>query len=218
MVGRVSRSMVEEFKKIPSSTLSDVLDKLGLSGVAEGIKPITGGVKVVGPAFTVIEEVGRKDAYTLEDFGVGSAIEEAEGGEVLVFSMGGARVSTWGGLASLAAKVKGLEGVVVDGGVRDVERIRELKFPVFARHVTPVSGKTRVKVVSLKKPVVCGGVLVKHGDLVVGDDTGVVFVPLEAVEEVLEEARKIEEKEASIEEGLKKGLTLSEAARRYRHI
>lgn len=198
--------------------LSDVLDRLGVGGVAEGLRPVAGGMRVAGSAFTVKEEVGAKGSYTLEEFDVGGVVDEAERGDVLVFSMGGARVSTWGGLASVAARVKGVGGVVVDGGVRDVEEIKRLRFPVFARHITPVSGKTRVKVVSVREPVVCGGVLVRCGDVVVGDETGLVFIPSDMVDKVLEAARELEGKERVIRRGLRRGLSLKDAARSYKHV
>jgi len=108
--------------------------------------------------------------------------------------------------------------VVVDGAVRDVDEIRAMKYPVFARHVAPTSGKRRVKIVSVGEAVSCGGITVQPLDLVVGDGTGVAVVPRERAQELLEIARSIEEKEGKIRREIKRGASFSEVARKYSHI
>jgi len=195
--------------------LSDALDKLGISGVMNGVYPVCDGAKLAGAAFTVKGIVGN---YAFEDFAIGQVIDSAKRGEAIVIDLGGHRVSSWGGLASASARLKGIAGVVVDGAVRDVDEIRAMKYPVFARHVAPISGKRRVKIVSVGEAVSCGGITVQPLDLVVGDGTGVAVVPRERVQELLEIARSIEEKEGKIRREIKRGASFSEVARKYSHI
>src|SRR5262245_22617864 len=101
---------------------------------------------------------------------------EAAAGDVLVIDNAGQCVSTFGGLATLAAKTKGIAGVIVDGGVRDREEMLGQKLPVFARHMTPLTGRTRIALSAINEPVSCGGVRVRPGDLIVADGSGVIAV------------------------------------------
>jgi regulator of RNase E activity RraA len=113
-------------------------------------------------------------------------IDACRPGEVLVIDNGGACVSTFGGLATLAAKLKGIAGLVCDGGVRDREEMEELRFPVFARHMTPLTGRSRLAVVATNVPVSGGGVRVRPGDVIVADGSGVVCIPAEHAARVAE--------------------------------
>jgi regulator of RNase E activity RraA len=115
----------------------------------------------------------------------------------------------WGGLMSLEAIQRGVAGVVVDGAVRDVDTIRELGLPVFARHVTPCVGSNRT-VGSTGNPIVCGGVIVRTGDLIIADDDGVVVVPEERIEEVLQRIAAIVEKEKGIAEKVRSGAHIAD--------
>jgi regulator of RNase E activity RraA len=109
---------------------------------------------------------------------------------VVVISTGGSkRNAPWGELLSTAALARGARGAVVDGLVRDVRRIEELGFPVFAAGIKPVDSKGRGIVIDLNVPVECAGVLVHPGDLVVADFDGVVVVPSGIVDDVLRVAK-----------------------------
>ena len=88
---------------------------------------------------------------------------------MLVIDNAGKSVSTFGGLATLAAKTRGLAGVIVDGGVRDREEMEEQRLPVFARHMTPLTGRTRIALSAINAAVSCGGVRVRPGDVIVAD-------------------------------------------------
>ncbi|MCG8560693.1 MAG: hypothetical protein MI824_12895, partial [Hyphomicrobiales bacterium] len=126
--------------------------------------------------------------------------------------------STWGGLASYAAKVKGIAGLVVDGGVRDREEIIEYGFPVFSRHVVPTPGRTRIRVAALGEPVSCGGVRVRQGDIIVADGTGVVCIPDELAEEVTALAARFSADDAQAKTELDAGLTFREAMAKFKRI
>ena len=87
-------------------------------------------------------------------------------------------------LPSYAAKLKGIGGLVVDGGIRDREEIVEFSFPAFSKHMVPTPGKTRIKVLSINEPIVCAGVRVRKGDVIVAHGTGVLCLPAEHAEEI----------------------------------
>jgi regulator of RNase E activity RraA len=125
---------------------------------------------------------------------------------------GGAQISTFGGLAALAASLRGAAAVVIDGGCRDIEEIRATDLWLGSRFVTPTSGKTRIRVESIGDPVHLGGVLVRTGDLLVGDETGIVIVPRAQIAAVLSKAEAIAEKDRTIEAALRAGQSFSEAA------
>ena len=211
-------AVVGRFAVIPTSTLSDVLDSLGLQGVLTGIHAVAPDMKVVGPAVTVKEVSGSLGSYPLEDFRVGDMIQEAGRGDVLVVDNGGECLSTCGFLASFSSKVKGIAGIVVDGGVRDVQRISEIGFPVFTRHIVPLSGKRRIKIESFNTTISIENVRIEPGDIIVGDDTGVVVVPAKRSKEILQEAERLERLEEENIPLVKPGVSLSELSRKHKHL
>lgn len=213
-INRPPKELVEGFRSVGTSTLADLLDNIGIQGVISGLRPVKEGMVAVGPAVTVKEVSGVLGSYTTEDFPISKVIDFTEPGDVLVFDNGGKEISTWGGLASTAAKVKGIEGVVVDGGCRDVDQIVALDFPVFSRHMTPTTAKTRIKILELNGTIQCSGIRVRPGDIIVADRTGIVVVPQEKAQDILEKAREAEKAEEHFTEGLKKGKTFDEMQKR----
>jgi len=129
------------------------------------IRPIRSDLKLMGRAFTVR---CRDDFLT-----VIKALQEAEPGDVLVVDGQGGHRALAGELFSTEAERKGIAGIVVDGAVRDIETIRKLDVPVYSRYVFPISGTTS-KVCDLQIPVTCGGVTVNPGDILFGDQDGVI--------------------------------------------
>jgi regulator of RNase E activity RraA len=206
-----SLELLEKYRKIPTTIISDALDVLDIRGVITGLKPIIDDVKIVGPAFTV-KEIPKKTS--ISEFRVTEALNLAEHGAVMVFDVEGyVEASTWGGLASLSAKNKGIEGVIVNGAVRDVDEIKRVNFPVFARAITPVTGRGRIATLSINTQIEINNVKINPGDLVVGDGNGVVIIPCERVLEVLKIAMEIEEKEEKIRMLIIGGKTAVEAER-----
>jgi len=133
-MARPPKTWVEEFKNLSMSTIGNVLDDMHLQGIIQIIKPLFPGFRFAGAALTVKEVTGVLGTYTNEDFKLGQVIDSAQPGDVIVIDHGGHQVSTWSGIASLAAQMRGVAGMVVDGGVRDLDEIRELQFLVFSRY------------------------------------------------------------------------------------
>jgi len=211
---RPPKEIIEGFRDIPTSTISSVTDGMGMSSIINGLRPLVSGVRIAGAAFTIRAIVGERGTYTRADFPVGEVIELMEKDNILVCDMGGQQVSTMGGLGSLSMKLRGVVGMVVDGGVRDAEQIMDFGFPAYVRHVCATSGMTRVKWLAINVPVEIGSVRVCPGDIVVADDTSVAVVPADKAQEILQQCQRREELEARFEEELRRGGTFLEVSRK----
>ena len=185
--------------------------------MAHEIKPRISEKKIVGPAVTILEV--PTDEFVPPTHAL-DAIDESPEGSVIVISAGGERdVAVWGGLMTAGAEANGLEGAVLDAGVRDVIEIRrDSSFQVFARSVSPGTTLGRFKTLSSNEPVVCGGILVHPGDLIVGDLDGVVVVPRDHVDAVLAAATEIEVREAEQAKLIREARSLREGLAKYNRI
>jgi 3-hexulose-6-phosphate synthase / 6-phospho-3-hexuloisomerase len=130
---RPAKNLIEGFNRLATSTIGNVLDKMHIQGIVKNLKPVCPGFHFAGGALTVKEITGAYGTYTTEDFKLGQVIDLVQERDAIVIDNGGQQVSTWGGIASIAAKMRGAAGLVVDGGVRDIDEIREVQFPVFSK-------------------------------------------------------------------------------------
>jgi regulator of RNase E activity RraA len=211
--------VIDRIATLSTSTLANALDDAGYhDNVMQGMHSVVAGSRFAGPAVTVRESSGEFGSFRPEDFRVGEIIDAAKAGDVIVIDGGGTLCSTWGGMASFAAKFKGVAGLVVDGAVRDLEEIIEFDFPVFARHMVPTTGRMRLKVEAINEPIVIYGVSVEPGDIIVGDGTGVVCLPRKDAEKIVGLAEQIGQDDASAIEEMKAGMTFSEARAKYTKI
>jgi 4-hydroxy-4-methyl-2-oxoglutarate aldolase len=200
-------------------TLSDILDSMGIAGAVPGseLKPVLAGKKIAGPAVTLkyvpdrltpAQSFHEKAKARLADR---DAYAMTEPGDVVVIDGGGrADISAMGGLSTLMAKKYGLAGNIVDAGVRDIQDIRNLDYPVWSRGVTPITGKFRFEALEINGPVVCAGVSVHPGDLVVADDTGVVIIPQDLIQEVIRLAIEASKKEERLIQVIEEGSSIGE--------
>ena len=219
-ISRPPRWIIEEFKKLKglTPTVSDILDSMGINGAisASVIKPLQQDKMIVGSAITLRYILERNTITSLFVEKAKAKLADrdlyavSESGDVAVFDLGGQIISTQGGLSTLMAKRANLAGNIVDGGVRDVEDIRELDYPVWARGVTPITGKYRLEAIEINGPIMCCDVQVYPGDLVIADDTGIVFIPSNKSEEVLAKAKAAIERENKIIEAINKGAKIGE--------
>lgn len=218
-IERPSHVLIERASHLATSTLANALDEVGLHDrVVAGIGAVAPGLRMAGPAVTVKQIPGDYGSFASSDFRVGEMIDAARAGDVIAIDLAGAACSTWGGMASFAAKRKGIAGILVEGGVRDLEEIVEFAFPVFARHLVPTTGRMRLKLEAINAPVRIGGVLVEQGDLVVADGTGALALPRARAEEVIELAEIFARDDAAALSDLEAGLSFTEAMARYKRI
>ena len=126
-------------------------------------------------------------------------LDEAAAGSVLVYVMqDGLDIAAMGNLMATTAQVRGLEGAVIDGAIRDITAVREMQFPIFARRISPATSVGRMVAVGKQIPVMCGGVIVNPGDYIVGDPDGVVVVPQAAAEQVIALLAEYDSKESKM--------------------
>ena len=164
-----------------------------------GIRNLANGMKVVGPALTV--KVPPTDNLMIH-----KALTLAKRGDVMVINGGGVTShALLGALIVRTAMAVGMAGFIVDGGVRDAAEIRELGFPLFAAGVNP-NGPSKEGPGEINFPITCGGRAVNPGDIIVGDDDGVVVVPKELAAAALREVQTVIEKEAKRVKEIQAGI------------
>ena len=215
---RVKEEIVERLRRLNTPTLANALDDQGVTGVMSGIQAVGPGLRCVGRAVTAREVTGPRGSFPVEDFRVGDIIAAAGPGDVIVIDNGGHPVSTWGGMASYAARLQKIAGLVVDGACRDREEIVEFGFPAFSRHVVPTPGKTRIRVEAIGATIVCGGVRVRPGDVVVADGSGVLVIPAEAAAEVTDQAERFAADDRQAMAEMDAGLTFKDALAKFKKI
>jgi 4-hydroxy-4-methyl-2-oxoglutarate aldolase len=201
---------INRLAKLDTCAVSDALDRLGLKGAVLGLRPLWPCPRIVGRAVTVkIKPAGlEKPKQHL----CTPAIAAATASDIIVVDHGGRTdVAAWGGLLSLAAQVKKIRGVIVDGAARDVDESRELEFPVFGRGAVQVTARGRVMQESFNEEIECAGVQVHPGDLVIADMSGVVFIPRAKEQDVLTEAEALAASEQRIAETIRTGRSVVEA-------
>lgn len=200
-----------------TAVVSDSLDQLGVRSQAmrEYLRPLHARCTFAGWARTIacsdLYHIPA-DPYTVEIAAVDSLLP----GEVAVVGTGkSTRNAPWGELLSTAAKARGARGAVIDGLVRDVGKIEELGFPVFAAGIKPVDSMGRGIVTAYNVPVECGEVLVHPGDFVFGDRDGIVVVPREMVKQTLDLAADKVRREDHSRAELAKGAYLRDVFAKY---
>ncbi len=195
----IDEKTIELLRRVSTPNISDAMHR---KGAMKNIRSICPGTKAAGRAVTVATFEGDW-AKTVE------AIDIAKEGDVIVIYNGSPHVAPWGELATLSCINRKIEGVVIDGAVRDVDDIRRLNFPVFATSVVPNAGEPK-GFGEINAEIKCGGEAVKPGDYIVGDDNGVVVIPKERGYEIARRAVEVEKNESRIRDEIKKGKTLSQ--------
>lgn len=206
-------SNVERARRLDTATLSDALDRCGIVGQCERIKPRHSAFRLAGRAFTLLYGPAASPAGTVGDY-----IDDVPPGSVIVLDNGGREDTTvWGDILTEIAHRRGLGGTVINGICRDVSLCLELGYPVFSRDHWMRTGKDRVQVVATGTPVSVGNVRVCAGDLLRGDADGIVTIPKEHEERVLAIAEEIEQAESSIRAAVRSGMRLDEARRQFKY-
>ncbi|HVP94766.1 MAG TPA: bifunctional hexulose-6-phosphate synthase/ribonuclease regulator [Methanoregulaceae archaeon] len=195
-----SKEIREIFLSVSTPNISDAMHR---KGAMNGLISLCGDVKMVGTAVTVQTFAGDW-AKPVE------AIDSADAGDVLVINNdGGIHVAPWGELATMSCLARGLSGVVIDGAVRDVDDIRKLGLPIFARATVPNAGEPK-GFGEINAEILCAGQTVRPGDWVIGDESGVVVVPKERAYEIARRALEVKKTESRIREEIRRGKTLSQ--------
>ena len=207
--------MMEE--QLYAAVISDALDAAGLreQALQHTIRPLLPETVVVGRAMPVL----CLDVYEIPDEPYQqeiAAVDSLKQDDVLICSTNGStRICFWGELLSTAAQARGVRGAVIDGFIRDVRKIMEMRFPIFTTGISPVDSNGRGDVVAYNVPIECGGVLVNPGDIVFGDADGVVVIPQAVETEIIAAALEKVSGENRTRDALREGATLREVYDKY---
>lgn len=197
-IERPASDLIERFGKLGSATVHEASGRKG--AVDPAIKPIRNGLRLCGPAFTV--QCGPGDNLMLH-----KALEKAQPGDVLVASVSGyPEGGYFGGLMAVSAVARRLGGLAIDGCIRDSDEIIAMGFPIFARGFC-IRGTSKSVPGLINHPTVFGGIVVQAGDLVLGDDDGLVVVERAQADLVLEKAVQRVEAEAKKSAQLRSGVS-----------
>jgi 3-hexulose-6-phosphate synthase / 6-phospho-3-hexuloisomerase len=201
-VPTAGEDILDIFRTVSTPNISDAMHR---KGAMSGIFSLCGDVKMIGPAVTVQTFAGDW-AKPVE------AIDRAVPGDVIVINNdAGIHVAPWGELATMSCMTKGIAGVVIDGAVRDVDDIRRLQFPIFAKATVPNAGEPK-GLGEINAEISCCGQTVRPGDWIIGDESGVVVVPKERAYEVARRALEVKKTEERIREEIRRGSTLSQVS------
>lgn len=189
------KCLVQQFQGFSTTHISDAM---GRTGCMRELTPICPGARIQGLAYPV-------HCPPNDNLMVHYAVKFAEPEDVLVIATGGYTGSAlWGELLTLSAKQRGLAGLVTDGYVRDRAAIKDMGFSVFARGVIP-QGTFKLSAGYVNRPVSCAGIVVSPGDAIIGDDDGVVVVPSQSVEAVVNSTRAVWQREQEIRQRIAAG-------------
>lgn len=208
--------IIERLVKLDVASVSDAMDKIGIPCGLLGIHAVVPGKHICGRAFTVHYVPNGVVKGNVGDF-----LDDVEPGQVVVIDNGGRLYCTvWGDIMTFVATRKGIAGTVIDGVCRDIPGIKENDYAIFTKSTYMVTGKDRVTVDYVNRPVSISGVQVCPNDIILADDTGVVCIPDSVAEKVADIAENIEKTEQAILAEVRKGSSLKDARAKlgYHHL
>ncbi len=203
-------TLAARLARLDTCGVSDAMDRLGLTGAVQGLRPMWSCPRIAGQVITV--RLRRAEPGDQSPRHLGTAAIEAGGpGQVIVIEHHDREdAAGWGGILSLAARLKGIEGVIVDGTTRDVDDSRDAGFPVYARAATPMTARGRVVEASMGEPIRVSDLHVASGDYVIADWSGAVFLPADRAEEIVSTAEGLMAREAAMAEAVRAGQSVVE--------
>jgi 4-hydroxy-4-methyl-2-oxoglutarate aldolase len=205
----MSVNLVERLRKLDTSAVSDALDRLGLPGAVISLRALAKPQRIAGVAITV--QLDRAGDKAPPRHLCTAAVDSCGPNTVIVIAHNGRTdVAGWGGILSLGAVTRKVEGVVIDGACRDLDESRELGLALYGRAAVPVTARGRIVETGWNEPVQIDGCTVCPGDLVIADASGVVFVPTARAAEVLEVAEQVAARERAMTEAVRAGKPLVE--------
>ena len=216
------QALIAGFKKSTVASVSDAVDQItGQRGfLSHDMQPRVPG-QVVGRAVTSLlrQTTADKATAALSAKHSVAMIDNSKPGDVgIIVVENGLDVAGLGGLMATTAKVRGMAGVIIDGGLRDVSEVRALGLPAYSRSVVPSSSVGRWASVDTNIPVECAGVTIKPGDIIVAGEDGVVRVPQERAAEILKRSQEIDERETKMVPLIRQYKALSKVVEVFNRI
>jgi 4-hydroxy-4-methyl-2-oxoglutarate aldolase len=201
---------VRRLRRLDCCAVSDALDQFNVAGVVSGLLHRSGASRLAGRVVTVKLGIGDPPPGPKRHLGC-TAIEQSGADDVIVIEQRtGLDCGSWGGLLSLAAKRRGIAGVIADGPVRDVDEALAMEFALFSRSLTARTARGRIVEEGTNLPLRIGGIEVQPGDYVVADRSGVAFIRAESILPLLEAAERIAARESAMAQAILAGSPVSE--------
>ncbi len=208
------RERVAKLRALDSCSVSDALDSLGLPPAVTGLAPLSVSKPIAGPVLTVKLCPGKPVHGSMRHLGT-AAIEAADSGDIIVIEhSAGIDCAGWGGVLSVGARIRGIEGVIIDGPARDIDQARELEFPVYGRSATARTARGRAFEQDFGCRITISDAVVEPGDIALADASGVVFIPRAHFASVLDRAERIAERERLMTAALQRGDPITEVVGR----
>lgn len=209
-------ALLDGYRHVEAASVSDAMEKLLAQRMymSHRMRPIF-AAKFAGFAITVqLKKEENQDPSALQ--GMLAAIDQGGPNSVYVMAIeNGNDIAGIGGLMGTAMAARNFSGAVIDGGVRDVAYLQKIAFPVFALGIVPSTSVNHYRFAGVNVPVVCDGVSVRGGDIVVADADGVVVVPRAHASEVLAVAQEMDFKEHSMYGTIEKLKSIQEAVKKF---
>ena len=195
-IPKIPAAAVTRYRKLSVATVHEAQGRVGL--LSPEIRPIKEGLKLVGRAVTVFATPG-------DNVMIHVAMEQCEPGDVMVVSVNSrSDCGYFGDLLATLMQARGIAGLVIDSGVRDLADLKQMNIPVFSRCIS-AQGTVKETLGDVNVPVVCGGQVINPSDLIIGDDDGVVVVRRHELDSVAQKSETRENKEAGIREKYREG-------------
>ncbi|KYZ75290.1 hypothetical protein AXX12_14120 [Anaerosporomusa subterranea] len=210
-------SICKRYQKLYTGAIADMLDKRGFRSqvLPYCITPYTAVKTVAGLAFTGRGELAENTSDNDSSLRI-AMLDSITPMTISVWACGGHLTSAhWGEIMSTAARERGCLGAVVDGGVRDVDFIDQMQYPVFAKFKCAASSIGRWNICEWQIPIMIGETVIHPGDFVFGDTDGVVIVPKDMIFDILTAAEEVYTRESGMRRELRAGLPITEAYKKY---
>lgn len=212
----IDTKIIARLYKLSTTEVSDALDSLCIEGALLGFNSIGCAKKIAGPVFTVkYEDIkNNNNKYQMPK----NYIDQVPSNYIiLIDNQAKNNITTWGGLLTQAAFNYNITGVIVNGAVRDVDVINDLKYPVYSKYVYMRSGKNRVYITETKSKLNISGINIDFDDYILADCNGVIVITKNKISEVLNRAENIKITEAKILESINTGVSLEQARVKYKY-
>lgn len=206
----------ELMRNLNSAVISDILDDFGYRNqtLDSSIRPLKREMKAVGRAYPVLAvDIFETPEHPYD--GLIDSLDAIMQGDIYIVSLPSGRAAAWGELVSNAAIARGGRGAVVNGSIRDTEKIEALGFPVFSSGYMPRDSKGRNLILQHRVPIEIAGVLIQPDDLIFGDFDGIVVIPQALEEQVVAKALKKISSENKVRDAIRDGMLVREAFDKY---